>query len=132
MRYLALLLAFILLVGCQIRQPFDLGFTTDQDRYAPGSEVQLQLENQTEQTIGYNLCFSELQQQTGGEWQLVEGSEEVCTAIQNGLEPGDQATYTKTLPADLPAGTYRYETDVTYRDTEEREPLATEPFSVES
>jgi hypothetical protein len=72
------------------------------------------LDNPTGRTVGYNLCFSTLERQTDEGWRRVEEPEAVCTAIQHGLEPGDSTSFTKTLMGDLPAGTYRFATEVEY------------------
>jgi len=94
--------------------------------------VQLQLDNQTAETMGYNLCFATLQRQIGQSWEPVEDPDTVCTTIQHGLPPGDTATFEKTLMGDLPDGTYRFMTEAEHRDGNRRETLVTNAFSVES
>ena len=131
-RFAVLLLA--LLPACQTTPAPEApapGFSTDRGRYAPGEEVQLHLENRTDQTIGYNLCFSGLQRQAGQGWEPVHDPETVCTAIQHGLEPGERASYARTLKTDLPGGTYRFITEIEHRGTGRQELLATEAFTVE-
>lgn len=135
MRSILVALLVILLAGCghtRSSESENPRFTTDSERYAPGAEVTLQLHNPTEQVIGYNLCFSGLERQSGQGWQPVNDPDTVCTTILNGLQPGDNTSYTKTLMPDLPAGTYRFHTEIEHNLSGEREPLFTEPFSVGS
>lgn len=135
MRYLSVFLLLTLFIGCQHTQSppaIGLNFTTDAVQYAPGSTVQLQLNNQTAETIGYNLCFSDLEQQTDQGWESVEDSDTVCTTIQHGLMPGKKATYEKALMSDLPDGTYRFMTEVEHRDASRQETLVTNVFTVGS
>lgn len=133
MRFATTVLVVLLLVGCQsTHRPVvaDVRLTTDRAAYAPGGEVRLQLVNATDQGVGYNLCTAALEQETPDGWRPA-GEAAVCTMIQNGLEPGDTASYTKTLDAGLPAGRYRYVADVEHRASGRREPVATDTFSVE-
>ena len=132
MRYLSTLFVLAGLAACQVPQQAPergVRFATDQAAYAPGADVQLQLENQTEGPIGYNLCVSALERETETGW-LPEGEAEICTMVQHGLEPRDGATYTKRLGTDLPPGRYRFVTDIEYQPTGQREQHATDPFSV--
>ena len=133
MRPTTCVLLLLFLVSCQNVRRSPAGgvrLTADETAYAPGSDVLLQLVNETDGVVGYNLCMAALEQETPDGWQPA-GESEMCTMIQNGLEPGDSAAYTKTLAADLPAGRYRYATDVERRATGRREQVATDAFAVE-
>lgn len=134
MRYLFVVILLLLAGGCKPSQPTTeaqaLRFTTDQEHYVSEAEVLLRLNNQTDETIGYNLCSSELEQRTDQGWQHVADSTTVCTMIQHGLAPGDSTTYTKTLMQGLPESIYRFRTSVEYRDTGRQEMIVTDAFSV--
>lgn len=131
MRTILVLTLVALAAGCRTAPPPGLSFTTDEASYVPGDEAQLQLVNGTDQTLGYNLCFSDLQRQAGGEWQIVADPETACTTIQRGLAPGDSATFAKTIMPEVPPGTYRYRTDVEFQDDERQEEAVTDAFRVE-
>lgn len=134
MRYLLAILLLFSLAACrqtQLPDPDAIRFSTDRASYAPGSDVQIRLQNGTTTRVGYNLCYSTLERRTDDAWEEVATADEVCTAILNGLEAGDEATFAKTLPVDLSEGTYRYRTDVEVMDAGVRDAVATGPFEVE-
>lgn len=127
-----LLAVLIIPLGCQsTNAPAGVEFSTDRAQYAPGDDVQLRLVNGVDQTLGYNLCFSDLERQDGQEWQVVPDPETVCTTVQHGLSPGDSAYFTKTIMTGIPSGTYRYRTNVEHREDERQDELATDAFRVE-
>lgn len=69
--------------------------------------VRLTLDNGERHPIGYNLCTSTLQRRTGTSWAAVQ-TDEMCTMQLSTLNPGADATFQKSLPADLRPGEYRY------------------------
>ncbi|HEX7829736.1 MAG TPA: hypothetical protein VF787_08770 [Thermoanaerobaculia bacterium] len=73
--------------------------------------VRLSLDNGETSAIGYNLCSSELQRDTGANWESV-ATDEVCTQQMLALNPGADATFEKRLPTDLPPGDYRFMTRI--------------------
>lgn len=131
----ALLIAALLLAhGCGTTAPQQqsgVAYTTDSGEYTPGAAVELRLVNGTEQTLGYNLCFSDLQRQDGATWEVIPDTLTACTAIQQGLAPGDSASFTKTLQEGVETGTYRYRTSVEFREDERQEEVVTRPFTIE-
>ena len=106
-----------------------IAFTAEREQYAPGAEVKLSLRNTTDLTLGYNLCFSDLERQSGSGWEKVP-DDTVCTTVQHGLETGETADYTKTLAAGLPQGTYRFTTSVERRGENRQERVSTGAFQV--
>ena len=97
---------------------------------SPGDSVHLTLSNRTAGQVGYNLCTSRLERQTGAGWEPIP-SGRVCTMEIRGLPAGEEADYTLALPADLEPGSYRYATDVEPPDPAGRTPVASEPFRVQ-
>lgn len=109
MKFLTVVLALVL-SACAPLQSRDGAVTLDAERVSP-EMVRLTLRNGTASPVGYNLCSSVLEHETGTTWSQVRTGE-VCTMELRTLAPGDSATFDKRLPADLPAGDYRYLTSV--------------------
>lgn len=109
--------------------PADLVLRVAPATVEPGDSVTLVLVNESSGAIGYNLCTSALQRQSGGEWQRV-ASERVCTLELRTLEPGNEDDYTLTLPEDLAAGEYRFITSIERMATGDRVGLTSEPIQV--
>ncbi len=102
---------------------------TDQERYAPGAELKLRLQNESFVALGYNLCFSTLQRQEEGSWMAVpRPANEFCVAYQARLGPGGSTESTYPLSETLPEGLYRYVTSVEWSG--EREEVTSNTFSV--
>jgi hypothetical protein len=95
----------------------------------PGAEVTLILRNRSEEMIGYNLCTSSLMRQVGDAWEPVP-SDRVCTMELRTLEPGDEATFPLEMEADVPAGTYRFETRIEWLERQTGDRVATSPFTI--
>lgn len=80
------------------------------ERTSP-TTILLTLRNQSASSIGYNLCSSAFERRSGSDWQRVP-SDLVCTAELRILAAGDSATFTRQIASDLPAGDYRFVTQV--------------------
>lgn len=76
-----------------------------------GSDVTLTLRNDSGSEVQYNLCSSALQKSVAGGWEEVQTGD-VCTMELRGLQPGQTATFVKSLPSALARGEYRYATRV--------------------
>lgn len=104
----------------------------DPTRVRAGDPITLTLTNRSDRQIGYNLCPAVLDRRVGGEWQEhPERPAEVCTMELRILEPGASDTFRHTLPATLPAGSYRFRLGVEWPLGEDRAGVASEPFEVE-
>lgn len=115
---------------------------TDREAYAPGSSVTVELINDSDQHVFYNLCFGyvDLERKVGDRWRAVRqrlhpaatpataDTPMGCHAVGLGLPPGARAADMLRLPADLPVGTYRLLSGVTIDD--ERGKLASTAFSL--
>ncbi len=96
-----------------------------------GADVVLRLDNQSDERVGFNLCFHILEERDGESWVTVPGYESrVCTLVIHFLDPGNSANYNTTLPAGLEAGEYRFRVAVNLADREEMADVATEPFTM--
>ena len=102
---------------------------TEQEHYAPGSELKLQLRNESLQPLGYNLCYATLQRQEEGAWTVVPPpGRTLCPAYQARLLPGNSSEALRPLDEALPEGTYRYVLGVDWDG--ERQEVASNAFSV--
>ena len=82
-------------------------FSTDKVTYKAGDIVVLQLENKSNENIGYNLCSAQLEQQKVTNWEIVP-SDRMCTAVVYTLEPGKSTTYEIKLDDNMAAGEFRF------------------------
>jgi hypothetical protein len=115
----ALLILSMVLAGCS-QLPTEPGRTADAQQ--PGT-VQLQAErtspttvlltlrNDSGSALGYNLCTTAMERQSGGSWNDVP-SDGACTMELRILASGNTATYTRQIPAGLPSGEYRFVTQI--------------------
>jgi hypothetical protein len=88
--------------------------TTDRNSYRAGQTATLRLHNLLDHDIGYNLCFSTLEQNVNGAWvDSPIQDDRICTAELRILPPGETATFDgATIPSDLPPGEYRFRTQI--------------------
>ncbi len=93
------------------------------------ARVRLILQNGSNGAVGYNLCTSGLQKRNGPAWEQV-GTGDICTMELRSLPPGQDATFEKRLPEDLPAGEYRYSTSVEIPMGNAQVRVATSAFAV--
>lgn len=94
-----------------------------------GDTATIVLRNNSNSTIGYNLCPSALERKDGEAWQQIP-SDRMCTMELRMLEPGQEARYPYVLPTDLAAGEYRFVTGVNRMPAGDAIGVATEPFRI--
>lgn len=94
-----------------------------------GDSVTVILATTLEGGVGYNLCSSALERQSGYDWQVVP-ADRVCTMELRTLQPGEEATFTFHLPVTLEPGEYRYHARVEALTAGEMHDVRTEPFTV--
>jgi hypothetical protein len=130
------LLAVLLFAGCSPNArsadgPTFADLTVEPAQARPGGETLLSLTNRSDQEIGYNLCPAVLDRRVDGEWERhPEVPSEICTMELRVLDPGHSDSFRHTLPATLPAGTYRFSVGVEWPLGEGRVELTTEAFEV--
>jgi hypothetical protein len=107
-RWSVLLVGVVLgLVACG--GPGNVVFETNRGTYAPGAELVLRLENESRQTLSYNLCRALLQRREGEAWtEVPPPTDEVCAAVLFPLKSGEIASMRRVLAETLPEGEYRY------------------------
>jgi hypothetical protein len=90
----------------------------------------LTLENHSRRALGYNLCASVLERQTGEGWVTVPPAP-VCTAELRALAPGntDSLIHHRTEP--LEPGVYRFTTTIERPLGDKPAALSTASFAVE-
>ncbi len=113
--------ALLLVVGCASGQ---WGSAVDGIRLQarvnpadPGTIV-LTLDNGSSQSIGYNLCSSQIARLDGTTWTNVEENR-ACTMELRMLEPGGTDQFTVPLPPGARPGEYRYTTSINRNNTDD-------------
>ena len=94
-----------------------------------GDTATIILRNNSNVTLGYNLCPTALERKDGEAWQAIP-SDRMCTMELRMLEPGQEARYQYPLPGNLIAGEYRFVTGVNRMPAGDAIGVATEPFRV--
>jgi hypothetical protein len=122
-RWNVLLVGVVLgLVACSGPRPGEVVLETEHVSYAPGAELSLRLENESSQTLNYNLCMAVLQRHEGESWTVVPPpTGEVCPAVLYPLSPRESASIQRALAETLPEGEYRYRLEVEWDDGERQE-----------
>jgi hypothetical protein len=133
-RTLPLMALTTLLVACG---EVEVSLTTDAMQYQPGDTVQLVLQNQGIQEVGYNLCVVRIERREDSGWTYTPhlGEAEACPLMLHTLRGGAQAHDTLRLPVELRAGEYRivHDVDTLRTDSQGRsvhEPVISNPFLV--
>lgn len=135
-RNVLLLVLLLVVSGCSMMLAPESGdrnveFTTERQAYAPGDDVAITLTNRTKHGIGYNLCWSIVQQRVNGEWKAPKNVPgRICTAELRYLAQGRTASSVFPLPEMLPAGEYRIITSVENMRTGNQLAVATNPFAI--
>lgn len=131
MRAVALVL-MVLLLGCAPTPDGagDVRLSVEPESLSAGDSITLELSNGSAEPVAYNLCTSELERLSDGEWQAVP-SDRVCTMELRSLPGAQRVRYELDLPSDLPAGEYRYRTRVARLDAGEGRMLRSGTFRVE-
>ncbi|CAN5722219.1 MAG: hypothetical protein H0U67_12620 [Gemmatimonadetes bacterium] len=121
----------ILLAACAASGESDLdpglSLTTEPAVAAAGQSVTLSLNNQTAWPVGYNLCTSLLERESGGNWEPVR-EDRICTMELRMLAPEADTQEQLELPTTLEPGTYRFSANVEDRGSIEQ--ISSEPFEV--
>ena len=124
-------IVLLLLAGCATQSAITpaIELRVQPTTVKAGDSLTLILRNNSENTVGYNLCASALERQNAGAWQAMP-SDRVCTMELRSLPAGKETRYTLGLPANLSAGDYRVVTGVEIMPAGERSGVASQPFRV--
>lgn len=130
----ALLPLAVAVAGCSSAKE-GLILSTDSKRYQPGGEIEVTLVNNSDESVGSNICFAflTLEKRARGTWgtlpaDLSPGPDVACTSELRLMQSGDSASGMATLPRNLEAGIYRLTTEVEVSG--EREKVTSDDFRV--
>ncbi len=88
---------------------------TDRAEYGHGSQVLVRFTNASADVVSYNGCVGLVERRTGSQWSNVGPASDVpCRDYLAGLQPGEFAISTLTIPPTLPGGLYRYRFSAVY------------------
>lgn len=98
--------------------PTGVTFKVDRDEYSASDTVTLTLANDTEASVGFNLCAAVLEREDGdGGWAEVSRyEEEGCTLVENLLPPGLASEEKQPVQPWMKSGLYRFRDRVGLRD----------------
>lgn len=129
---LTALLALAALPGCSAFGPnvASVLFETTAAEYTPGDVITARLENKSDISVGYNLCFTAVEAKADAWVPVVRPDIETggCNDILRILEPDGVAETTVALAAGLPAGEYRLVTGIEAENN--RRVVVVAPFEV--
>ena len=104
-------------------------FDTERPEYRAGEEVLAQLENRSERSIGYNLCFTTIEDHREGEWREVAiFGAGLCQLVLVELPAGAVAQSRARVPTHLAPGLHRLRTRIEMQGG--REEVITAQFSI--
>ena len=112
-RSLSILIAPLLLAGCRSAPSGEedrqvLRIDVLEPTLVPGTSAEVQLENLSDRTIGFNLCSKVVERADGDTWiPLPETHPEACTLELNVLAAGETVVQTVEIPAGLERGPHR-------------------------
>jgi hypothetical protein len=112
-RFLPILAVPILLVGCRSASNGEqdreiLRIDVVEPTLVTGTSAEVQLENLSDRTIGFNLCPKVVEREDGNGWiPLPETRPEACTLELYVLAAGETVVQTVEIPAGLEAGSHR-------------------------
>lgn len=112
-RFLPILVVPLLLPGCRSASNGEedrevLRIDVVEPALAAGTSAEIQLENLSDRTIGFNLCPKVVERDRGNLWTpLPETRPEVCTLELYVLAAGETVVQTTEIPAGLEPGIHR-------------------------
>ena len=86
-------------------------FRAQHDEYRHGDTAKIVLRNETDATIGYNLCTSARELRGGSDWRRYE-TLRLCTAAFFNLAPGAEAVLNEPITREWQPGEYRMVTTI--------------------
>lgn len=112
-RFLPILAVPLLLPGCRSAPNGDedrevLRIDIVEPTVTAGTSAEVQLQNLSDRTIGFNLCPKVVEREDGNAWTpLPETSPEACTLELYVLAAGETVVQTIEIPSGLEAGSHR-------------------------
>lgn len=112
-RFLSILVVPLLLPGCRSASNGEedreiLRIDVVEPTLVAGTSAEIQLENLSDRTIGFNLCPKVVEREGGNAWTpLPETRPEACTLELYVLAVGETVVQTTEIPPGLEPGTHR-------------------------
>ena len=112
--------------------PPGLEFQVADTLFGSGDTIRVNLSNNTEFELGYNLCIKDLERRVGGSWLVVQRFPPglVCTEQLNILQPGESAFGLQIVYPFLDSGIYRFRDQVEWPLSNGRVELISNGFSI--
>ena len=112
--------------------PPGMEFQVADTLFGPGDTIRVNLSNNTEYELGYNLCTGDLERQIGGPWLVMERFPEgtACTTQLLRLPPGESALGVQIVYSFLDSGIYRFRDQVEWPLSNGRVELISDGFSI--
>lgn len=85
----------------------DVLLLPDRSVYVHGDTMEVQLINNSDESVGYGACSQSLQRRERGEWRSVSPDIGICIAILYVLQPGGRRASRQPIDSALPVGVYR-------------------------
>ena len=94
--------------------PPGLGFHVAVTLFGPGDTIRVDLSNNTEYELGYNLCLADLERWVARRWLVVQRFPGLaaCTTQLDILQPGESAFGLQPVYPFLDSGVYRFRDQV--------------------
>ena len=105
-------------------------FRAERSEYRRGETAKIVLRNETDGTIGYNLCVSARELRSGSEWKRYDPLR-VCTAAFFNLAPGAETVLDEPITYEWQPGEYRMVTTINMPARNAHGEVFTPSFTVE-
>lgn len=94
--------------------PPGLEFQVADTLFGPGDTIRVNLNNNTEYELGYNLCLADLERRVDGSWLVVQRFPQntFCTDQLSILQPGESVFGVQIVYSFLDSGVYRFRDQV--------------------
>ena len=94
--------------------PPGMEFQVADTLFGPGDTIRVDLSNNTEYELGYNLCLADLERRVDGRWLVVQRFPQntFCTDQLSILPPGESTFGVQIVYSFLDSGIYRFRDQV--------------------
>ena len=112
--------------------PPGIEFQVADTLFGPGDTIRVNLSNNTEYELGYNLCLVDLERRVDGSWLVVQRFPQntFCTDQLSILQPGESAFGLQIVYPFLDSGIYRFRDQVEWPLSNGRVELISDGFSI--
>ncbi len=112
--------------------PLGMEFQVADTLFGPGDTIRVNLSNNTEYELGYNLCFADLERRVDGSWLVVQRYPQgtACITPLYILPPGESTFGLQIVYPFLDSGVYRLRDQVEWPIREGRVDVISNGFSI--